>query len=60
LGGFETEDVLYLLPLATLFDVLLPLLVTAAIVAPLFAVWVAVEYRRVMRRDRSLSSGIAG
>jgi phosphatidylglycerophosphate synthase len=60
LGGFETEDVLYLFPLATLFDVLLPLLLTAAIVAPLFAVWVAVDYRRVMRRDRDLSSGITG
>ena len=49
-AGFETEDVLYLFPLATLADVLTPLLVTAAIVAPLFALWVAFDYRRVMRR----------
>ena len=60
LGGFETEDVLYLFPVATLFDVLLPLLLMAAVVAPLFAIWVAIDYRRVMRRDRSFTSGIAG
>ena len=30
-GGFETEDVLYLLPLVTLSDALLPLLISAAI-----------------------------
>ena len=49
-AGFETEDVLYLFPLATLADVLVPLLVTAAVCAPLFAVWVGYDYRRVMRR----------
>jgi archaetidylinositol phosphate synthase len=48
-GGFETEDVLYLMPLATLSNVMMPLLVTAAICAPLFAIWVAIDYRRVMR-----------
>lgn len=60
LGGFETEDVLYLMPLATLSNALAPLLVAAAIGAPLFAVWVAVDYRRVMRRDRPMSPGVAG
>ena len=59
-GGFETEDVLYLLPLATLCNALPPLLMTAAVVAPLYLVWVAVEYRRTMRRDRSMSSGLTG
>jgi archaetidylinositol phosphate synthase len=50
LGGFETEDVLYLLPLATLCDGTMPLLVAASVCAPLYALWVIVEYRRVMHR----------
>jgi archaetidylinositol phosphate synthase len=52
-SGFETEDVLYLLPLATLSDSLVGLLVTAAVCAPLFFVWVAADYRRVMQRSLS-------
>ena len=35
LGGFETEDVLYLLPLATLSNALVPMLIAASICAPL-------------------------
>src|SRR5690348_4960162 len=50
LCGFETEDVLYLLPLVTLCDVVEPYLIAAAIGAPLFAAWVVIDYRRVMRR----------
>ncbi|HTV94739.1 MAG TPA: CDP-alcohol phosphatidyltransferase family protein [Steroidobacteraceae bacterium] len=50
LGGFETEDVLYLLPLATLCDGTVPLLIASALCAPLYAVWVVFEYRRVMQR----------
>jgi phosphatidylglycerophosphate synthase len=50
LGGFETEDVLYLLPLVTLFNGLTPFLITASLGAPLFAVWVLIDYRRVLRR----------
>lgn len=50
LAGFETEDVLYLLPLVTLFNGLTPFLVAASIGAPLFAIWVIVDYRRVLRR----------
>jgi phosphatidylglycerophosphate synthase len=50
-GGFETEDVLYLFPLATLCDGLRPLLVAAAVCAPLFCIWVGIDYRRVTRRD---------
>lgn len=57
-GGFETEDVLYLFPLATMFNALPPLLLTAAVVAPLFALWVSVDYWRLLRRDRSVSSGV--
>jgi archaetidylinositol phosphate synthase len=55
LGGFETEDVLYLLPLVTLFDGLEPFLIAASIGAPLFAIWVAFDYRRVLRGLQSRS-----
>jgi hypothetical protein len=61
LGGFETEDVLYLLPLVTLFDGLEPFLIAASIGAPLFAVWVAFDYRRVLRGLQSrLPASTAG
>jgi phosphatidylglycerophosphate synthase len=49
-AGFETEDVLYLLPLVTVFNGLTNFLVAAAIGAPLFAVWVVIDYWRVLRR----------
>ncbi|TDY38710.1 phosphatidylglycerophosphate synthase [Paraburkholderia rhizosphaerae] len=52
LGGFETEDVLYLLPLVTLFSGVAPFLIAASIGAPLFAAWVVIDYRRVVRRSR--------
>ena len=48
-AGFETEDVLYLLPLVTLCNGMAPFLLTASICAPLFAVWVAIDYRRALR-----------
>ncbi len=51
LGGFETEDVLYLLPLATLWDRTAALLIAAAVGAPLYAIWVVLEHRRVMQRE---------
>ncbi len=50
LGGFETEDVLYLLPLVTLSNAVMPFLTAAAACAPLFALWVMLDYRRVLRR----------
>jgi archaetidylinositol phosphate synthase len=53
LGGFETEDILYLLPLVTLFDGVAPFLMAASIGAPLFAVWVMFDYRQVLRGRRS-------
>jgi len=43
MGGFETEDVLYLLPLVTLSNGMLPFLLAAALCAPLFAVWVVID-----------------
>lgn len=54
-GGFETEDVLYLLPIITLTSVVMPFVVVASIGAPLFAVWVVVDYRRVARSAAALA-----
>jgi phosphatidylglycerophosphate synthase len=50
LAGFETEDVLYLLPLVTLFGGLTPFLLAASLGAPLFAVLVVADFIRVVRR----------
>jgi phosphatidylglycerophosphate synthase len=52
-GGFETEDVLYLLPLVTLANGVAPFLLAASIGAPLFAVWVVFDYWRIVRRAPS-------
>jgi phosphatidylglycerophosphate synthase len=49
-AGFEAEDVLYLMPLVTLVNGLAPLLLSAAVFAPLFAIWVTVGYVRARRR----------
>ncbi|WP_183725071.1 MULTISPECIES: CDP-alcohol phosphatidyltransferase family protein [Paraburkholderia] len=49
-GGFETEDVLYLLPLVTLTGIASPFVVAASIGAPLFAAYVVFDYWRVTRR----------
>lgn len=49
LGGFETEDILYLLPLVTICNVLPQFLTAAAIGAPLFAIWVVAQYIRAVR-----------
>jgi phosphatidylglycerophosphate synthase len=43
LAGFETEDVLYLLPLVTLFNGVPACLIAASVGAPLFAVWVLID-----------------
>jgi archaetidylinositol phosphate synthase len=56
-AGFETEDVLYLLPLITLCHGTAPFLLIAAICAPLFAVWVAIDYRRALRIRRMIREG---
>jgi archaetidylinositol phosphate synthase len=56
-AGFESEDVLYLLPLITLCNVTAPFLLIAAICAPLFAVWVAIDYRRALRIRRMTREG---
>jgi archaetidylinositol phosphate synthase len=56
-AGFETEDVLYLLPLVTLCNGTAQFLCAATICAPLFAVWVATDYRRVLRIRRVARDG---
>ena len=55
MGGFETEDVLYLLPLVTLSNGVASFLVAAGIGAPLFALWVIFDYRRMVRRARPVA-----
>ncbi|MNT12990.1 hypothetical protein D3C72_1479430 [compost metagenome] len=55
-GGFETEDVLYLLPLVTLSSAIAPFLTAASIGAPLFAAWVVIDYWRVVRRARPVTA----
>jgi len=50
LGGFETEDILYLMPLVTLCSGLTNFLIAASIGAPLFALWVLFDYGRIVRR----------
>jgi phosphatidylglycerophosphate synthase len=57
LAGFETEDVLYLLPLVTILDGLTPFLMAASMGAPLFAVWVVIDYRRVLHRPHTVEAG---
>ena len=47
-GGFEAEDVLYLLPLVTLADGLHRFLLLAAIGAPAFLIWVVFESLRLL------------
>lgn len=54
-AGFETEDVLYLLPLVTLSHQVEPFLIAASIGAPLFALWVVLDYRRIVRRPHRSS-----
>lgn len=50
-GGFETEDVLYLLPLVTLSNASMPFLIAAAVCAPLFALWAMIDYGRLQQRQ---------
>ncbi|PTD98960.1 CDP-alcohol phosphatidyltransferase family protein [Pandoraea apista] len=59
-GGFETEDVLYLMPLVTLFDGTRGFLVAAAIGAPIFALLVIADYVRVMRRPLPAKADATG
>ena len=55
-GGFETEDILYLLPLVTLCSGIMPFLIAAAIGAPVFAAWVVLDCRRVARRLKPMAA----
>jgi phosphatidylglycerophosphate synthase len=57
LAGFETEDILYLVPLVALANGLMTMLVLASICAPLYALWALLEYRRVVARARPAATG---
>jgi archaetidylinositol phosphate synthase len=57
IAGFETEDVMYLMPLVTLCNGLKPLLLAAAIAAPLYALRAGFEYRQVTRHLRRSTAG---
>lgn len=48
-GYFEIEDVLYLLPLITIFDIRLQFLIVASIGASVFAVWLTAHYYQLRR-----------
>ncbi len=50
-GGFEIEDILYLMPLVTLLDGLHTFLILAVVGAPSFAAWTFIEYRQVRRQQ---------
>ena len=55
IGLFEIEDVFYLLPLVTFFDLLQPFLIMAAIGTPVFALWTLGEYLK-RKRGTELNS----
>lgn len=57
-GGFEMEDILYLMPIVTLLNGLQPFLISAVIGAPLFALWVAADFVRVMRQRPALNASV--
>jgi phosphatidylglycerophosphate synthase len=59
MGGFETEDILYLLPIVTLTSVVLPFVVVASIGAPVFAAYVVFDYWRVARRVEPPAATVA-
>ncbi|BDI14304.1 CDP-alcohol phosphatidyltransferase [Nostoc cf. commune SO-36] len=50
-AGFDIEDVLYLFPLVTLLQGLVPLLIAATIGAPAFAIWFFWKYRLLLQTE---------
>jgi phosphatidylglycerophosphate synthase len=56
MAGFETEDILYLLPLVTLFGGLTSFLFAASVGAPLFALLVIVDFIRVTRPAKATAA----
>ncbi|MBW4633162.1 MAG: CDP-alcohol phosphatidyltransferase family protein [Iphinoe sp. HA4291-MV1] len=50
-AGFDIEDVLYFFPVVILLDELVPLLITATIGAPIFAVWFFWQYRSLLQSE---------
>jgi len=47
IAGFEAEDILYLLPLVSILNGLIPFLILASIGAPIFAIFVWREFRTI-------------
>ncbi|MGI4855668.1 MAG: CDP-alcohol phosphatidyltransferase family protein [Janthinobacterium lividum] len=58
-GGFELEDILYLMPLVTLFNGLQTFLMLAVIGAPAFALWITIDYFRVTRRRDAHAAAVS-
>jgi phosphatidylglycerophosphate synthase len=50
IAGFETEDILYLLPLVTMLNGMTPFLIASSIGAPVFALWTVIDYQRIAKR----------
>ncbi|NJM70741.1 MAG: CDP-alcohol phosphatidyltransferase family protein [Scytonema sp. RU_4_4] len=50
-AGFDIEDILYLFPVVTLFNGLVPLLIAATIGAPIFAVFSFWQYRSLLQSE---------
>ena len=46
-AGFEAEDILYLLPLVSILNGLVPFLILASIGAPIYAIFVWREFRAI-------------
>lgn len=55
-GMVEIEDVLYLLPLITVFDIRLQFLLAASVGAPVFALWLTWHFRKIRGRASALSN----
>ena len=52
-GGFEAEDILYLIPAVTILDGLLPFLFVACIGTPIFALWVLNKYLTLLNKNEN-------
>jgi archaetidylinositol phosphate synthase len=51
-GGFEAEDILYLIPLVTLLESLSSFLYLASLAAPIAALFVAFQYKNIMACEK--------
>lgn len=51
--AFEIEDILYLFPLVTIFDIRLAFLTVSAVGASVFAAWLTLRFRRMRGANRA-------